>query len=103
MCYLWRRAGQQLGVPPREKAQDLPEASDETLGGGLETVDSRVALGAGAGERQDDPLAGVLNAALETEVRFIPQLRQPQEATLGIGQLIWEMFKEQGIQPVKEW
>ena len=65
MCYLWRRAGRKLGVQPREKAQDLSEASDETLEGGLVTIDFRVALGAWAGERQDDPLADVLNHALK--------------------------------------
>ena len=30
---------------------------------------------------------------------FVNHKKQPWE----YGQLIWEMFKEQGIQPVKEW
>ena len=62
-----------------------------------------MALGAGAGERQDDPLAGVLNDALKQKFdlyhNFVNHKKQPWE----YGQLIWEMFKEQGIQPAKEW
>ena len=84
MCCLWRRAEQQLAEAPPAKARDPREGSDEALRRGLAASESSLALGATQSEHPVGPLAVVREAAPLAEVRVLRQLRQPQEATLGI-------------------